>query len=93
MTNNKISDNYKYTLILIQGPQNQKQTITGLANFFKVKIGAKVMLKVSIDIKDRLISGQTGFIGHVEYAQGIVFKVYVKFSDEKAGLKAMRSSY
>ena len=59
----------------------------------KLKIGAKVMLTVNIGIQDRLINGQTGNIRHIEFAEGTVHKVYVKFSDEQAGLKAMRSSY
>ena len=51
------------------------------------------MLRVNLDIQDRLINGQTGNISHTEFAQDSVRKVYVKFSDEQAGLKAMRSSY
>ena len=59
----------------------------------KLKIGAKVMLTVNIDIQDRLINCQTGNIRHIEFAEGTVHKVYAKFSDEQAGLKAIRSSY
>ena len=51
------------------------------------------MLKVSLDIEDRLTNGQTGNISHIEFAQDSAQKVYVKFSDEHTGLKAMRSSY
>ena len=50
------------------------------------------MLTVNIDIQDRLINGQTEIIRHIEFAQGSVCKVYIKFSDEQAGSKAMRSS-
>ena len=50
------------------------------------------MLTFNIDIQDRLINGQTGNISHIELAQGSACKIYVKFSDEQAGLKAMRSS-
>ena len=59
----------------------------------KLEIAAKVMLTVNIDTEDRLINGQTGSIRHIEFAEGTVHKVYVKFSDEQVGLKAMRSSY
>ena len=45
----------------------------------KLKIGAKLMLTVNIDIQDCLINGQTGNINYIEFAQGIVCKVYVKF--------------
>ena len=92
-TDEKIPGNCKYTLATSQAAQNQKQTNTGgLAKFLKLKIGAKVMLTVNLDIQDRLINGQTGNISHVEFAHGSVRKVYVKFSDEQAGLKTIRSS-
>ena len=45
------------------------------------------MLKVTVDIQDRIINDQTGNFRHVELAQSSVLKVYVKFYDEKAGLK------
>ena len=51
------------------------------------------MLAVNIDIQDHLINDQTGNVARIEFAQGSVGKVYVKFSDEQAGLKAMTSSY
>ena len=89
----KISDNCKYPLALIQAAQNQKQTNAGgLANLLQLKIAAKVMLAVNINIQDRLINGQTGNISHNKFAQGDACKIYVKFSDEKADLKATRSS-
>ena len=92
--NDKIPDNCKYPLALIQTAQNQKQTNTGrLAKLLKLKIGAKVMLIVNIDIQDRLINGQTGVIRHIEFAEGSAHKVHIKFSDEQTGSKAMRSSY
>ena len=50
------------------------------------------MLTVNIDIQDRLINSQTGNISHTEFTQGSVCKIYVKFPDEQAGLKASRSS-
>ena len=47
------------------------------------------MLAVNIDTQDGLINSQTGIIRHTEFAQGSARK----FSDEQAGLKAMKSSY
>ena len=89
----KISDNCKYPLALFQTAQNQKQTNTGgLAKLLKLKIGAKVMLTVNVDIHDRLINGELVIIRHTEFAQGSVCKVCVKFSDKQASSKAMRSS-
>ena len=38
----------------------------------KLKICAKVMLTINIDIQDRLINGQTGITRHIEFAQGSV---------------------
>ena len=74
--NDKIPDNCKYQLALIQAPQNQKQTNTGgLSKQLKLKISAKVMLKVNIDIQDRLINDQTGIIRHIEFADGSACKV------------------
>ena len=48
------------------------------------------MLTVNIDIQDPLINGYTGIIRHFEFSQGSVCTVYVKFSDEQVGPKAMR---
>ena len=59
----------------------------------KLKIGAKVMLTVDIDIQGSLINCQTETIRHIEFAEGSVFKVFVKFSDEQVGSKAVRSSF
>ena len=89
--NDKIPDNCKYLLELIQIAHIQKQTNTGdLAKSLKLRIGAKVMLTVNIDIPHRLINGQTGIIRPIEFSQASAGKVYVKFSDEQAALKAMR---
>ena len=90
----KVPDNCKYPLAMIEAAQNQKQTNTGgLAKLLELKIGAEVMLTVNVYIQDRLINGQTGNIEDIEFAEGTVRKVYVKFSDEQAGIREMRSSY
>ena len=87
------SDNCKYPLATIEAAQNQKRTKTGgLLKMLKLKIVAKVMLTVNIDIYDCLINGQTGNIRRIRFAPGSVYKVYVKFSDEKTSLNAMISS-
>ena len=59
----------------------------------KLKIYAKVMSTVMLDIRDCPVNGQTGNISHVEFAQGSVQKVSVKCLDQQAGLKAIRWSY
>ena len=83
-TDDKIPDNFKYPLATIQAAKNQKQTKTGgLIKFLKLKISAKVMLTINLEIQD------------CPYwiCMGSVRKAYVKFPDKQAGLKAMRSSY
>ena len=46
---------------------------------------------VNIDMWDLLSNDKTGNISHIEFVQLSVCKVYVKFSEEKTVLKAMRS--
>ena len=99
----KFDENYPKDVLYIyaeneqdekQAAQDEKQTKTGgLAKLLKLKIVAKVMSTVNIEIQDRLINGQTGNIRLIEFAQGSASKMSVKFSDEQADLKAMRSSY
>ena len=91
--NDKILDNYKYPVALIQAAQNQSKNIRGLVKLLKSNIRAKVMLIVNVDIQGLLTNGQTRNIRHTEFAQGSVLKVYVKFSEKQAGLKTMRYSY
>ena len=79
--------------LLLTSSQREKTNTGGLANLLQLKIGAKVMLKIILDIQDRLNNDKTGNISHIEFPQSIVRKVYVNFFDEQAGLKVMRSSY
>ena len=51
------------------------------------------MLRVNADIKDHLIHSKTGNTSNIECTQVSIRKVYVKFSDEPAGIKAIRSSH
>ena len=44
-------------------------------------------------MQDRQINGQTAIMRHIELAKGSVCKVYVKFFNEKAGTKGMRSLF
>ena len=71
----KIPDNCKYPLPMILATWNQKQTDTGgLAKLLKLKIGAKVMLTANVDIRDRLINGQTGNVEYIEFVQFLVIE-------------------
>ena len=76
----KVPDNCKYPLAMIEAAQNQKQTNTGgLAKLLKLKVRAKVMLTVNIGIQDRLINGQTGNTEHIEFVQGTIIKYMLNF--------------
>ena len=68
--------------------RNQSET-GGLARNLEVKVNARVMLTVNIDIADRLINGQIGTVKHISYnnINGHIVKVYIKFDDAQAGLK------
>lgn len=91
--NNKIPSSFKYPVVLIHAAQNQKQANTkSWAKLLQLKNGAKAMLTVNIDIKDRLVNSQNENISHTEFLDSL-FNVNVKLSDEQAGLKAMWSSY
>ena len=46
-----------------------------------------------LHLKVGAINGQTGIIMHVKFAHGSAGEVYVKFSYEQDGSKAMRSFY
>ena len=78
---------------MIQAAQNQKQTNTGgLAKLLQLKIGAKGMLTVNIDIQDWLINSQVGELASWRSGNNIVQTIYVKFSDPEAGLQTKASS-
>ena len=56
---------------LVQTTQIQKQANTGgVAKFIKMKTGAKVLLRVNVDIQGCLFNGQTGSIIHIEFVLG-----------------------
>ena len=77
---------------LVEDAQNRKQSETGgFALNLALKIGAKVMLTVNIDISDKLIIGQIGIVNNIAFKNGKPFKVYVKFFDNEAGLRKIAS--
>ena len=66
----------KFQITVNTAAENQKQTNTGgLGKLLKLKIGAKLILAVNIDIQDRQIYGETGIIRHIDFALGSVCKV------------------
>ena len=79
---------------MIEAARNQKQTDTeGLTKLLKLTISDKLILEVNVDMQDSLVNGQTGNIEYIESVLCNIRKVYVKFSDEQTGIRAMRSSY
>lgn len=76
---------------MINRVKEMRQTDTGgLAFELKLKIGARIMLLSNIDIDDRLINGQIGTVAHIVSRNSRVEIIYIKFDDNKAGLKAQR---
>ena len=51
------------------------------------------MLTVNIDNQDHPFNGQVREVAYIYTAQITIWKVYVKFSNPKAGLKAMTISH
>ena len=67
--------------------ENQSET-GGLASTLQIKSNVRVMLTMNVDLQDRLIDGQSGTVNHIEINdQHNISKVYIKFDDNKAGLK------
>ena len=72
----------KYPETLISLAQNKKQSETGgLAKCLELKVGAKVMVTVNVDIQDMLINGQVGEVVGFEIKNSIVKKIFLKFQD------------
>ena len=67
--------------------ENQSEA-GGLASALQIKSNVRVMLTMNVDLQDRLIDGQSGTVNHIEINdQHNISKVYIKFDDNKAGLK------
>ena len=68
---------------------NRKQSETGgLPQSLQIKLNARVMLTVNIDLQDRLVNGQLGTIKHISTdKQGNVAKIYIKFDGSITGAK------
>ena len=80
-TIDKIPDNCKYPLALIQAAQNQKQTITeDLVKFLKLNIGRKVILTVNNPV---------ALIQAAQNQKQTITEDLVKFLKLKTGRKVM----
>ena len=77
---NEITADCKYPATLISLAQNKKQYETdGLAKCLKLKIGAKVMVAVNVDIQDMLINGQIEEVAGFEIMNSIVKNFFSSF--------------
>ena len=57
-----------------------------LTNVLKVKLNARIILSVNIDLQDQLINGEIGKMKHISEGRiNNITKIYVKFDDAKAG--------
>ena len=82
--------NITYSEKELQYLRTAKPRDTGnLTYLLELKVGAKVMLTGNINLDDHLINGQFGQIMAFQINNLQVTKIYIKFHDQKAGLKAM----
>ena len=70
--------------------RNQSET-GGLAGVLNIKLNARIMLTVKIDLQDRLVNGQLGTVKCIHTDSENVSKIHIKFDDSKAGLKRINS--
>ena len=69
--------------------RNQSET-RGLVQTLELKVNARVMLTVNIDIEDRLMNGQLGTIIQITTdSNRNATKICVAFDDNKADLRKM----
>ena len=71
--------------------KNQSQT-GGLTATLHIKLNARAMLTVHVNLQDRLVNVQLGTVKHIVLnSQNNVSKNYIKFDDCKACLKKMNT--
>ena len=82
-----IPKNISFTKIESILKSNQNET-GGQASTPQIKLNARPMLTMNVDLQDRLINGQLGTVKHIAINdQHNISKIYIKFGDIKAGLK------
>ena len=86
----ELPKNVQTTVINKALNRNQSET-GGLAGLLNIKVNARVMSTVNIDIADRLINGQIGTLKHIVTDRGNVVKIYMLMDDSNAGLKKRNS--
>ena len=74
--------NCQFTESDIIAAQNRKLSDTGgLVKCCKLKLEAKVMLTVNLDVQDRLINEQIGVVKHLEVIENKPSIIYTKFEN------------
>ena len=70
---------------------NQSNT-SGLAQLLNIKLNARVILTLNIDVKHRLVNGQLGTVMHIaRNHRNEIFKIYVQFDDNEEGLMKLNT--
>ena len=72
---------------IIAAPNRRPSDTGGLVKCLTLKLEAKVMLTVNVDVQDRLINGQIRVVKHLEIIENKVSIIYIKFDDPDAGKK------
>ena len=81
-----VPSNCGFTESDIIAAQNRKPSETGgLVKCLKLKLEAKVMLTVNLDVQDRLINGQIGVVKHLEIIEDKVSIIYINSDVPDAG--------
>ena len=74
--------------------QRSQMDTNGLAHKLTIKLNAKVMITVNIDVEDKLCNGQIGIIRHIKFDNGgNVQKIYLEMEDHEVGFKAINSDH
>ena len=90
----QIPANCKHPETLISLAQNKKQSeIGGLAKCLELKVDAKVIVTVNVDIQDMLINGQAREEIGFEIMNSIVKKDYFEFQYPLVGRDGMLSNH
>ena len=81
---NSLRNKFSEVHLIIIGKMSDTR---GLAKCLTLKLEAKVMLTVNVDVQDSLINGQIGVAKHLEIIESKVSIIYIKFDDPDAGKK------
>ena len=85
-TRDIVPSNCGFTESDIIAAQNHKSSDTGgLVKCLKLKLEAKALLTVNLEVQDRLINGQIGVVKHFEIIENEISIIYIKFDNPDVG--------